>query len=167
MLIYHPAFDIYHGVFRMLRLLEPLPDAEIEVDRVRILDFYLLFPSLLRDVRFPIGAAKLKKHFVGLANPYENIEDPKALFMRLEPYQRAALDALSARGLIDSEMLASDKVKRVAVELPIDLKQAILARNQGSMEIDLLTGPLFHVDLYGKSGLKDRSDLFEYRYDAA
>jgi hypothetical protein len=164
-LIYHPAFDIYHGIFRILRLLEALPRVDVEVDRIRILDFYLLFPTILRNVRFPIGAGKLKKYFANLENPYENIEDPKGLFMRLEPYQRAALEALAARELIASDALAADKVIRTATKLPGELKAALLGRNDGSKEIELLSGPLFKVDLYGHSGLKERSDLFEYRYD--
>jgi hypothetical protein len=167
MLIYHPAFDIYHGAFRLLRLLEALPRTAVEVDRLRILDFYLLFPALLREVRFPIGEAGAKNYFKKLPPPYEEIDDPKALFMRLEPLQRAALEGLAASALIHGELLQQDKVQRSDVGLPVQLHDAIVARNRNSKEVQFLTGPLYKLDLYGKSGLKQRSDLFEHRYDPA
>ena len=48
MLVYHPAFDMHHCVFRMVRLLNRLPVGSCQVERMRILDFYLLFPSLIQ-----------------------------------------------------------------------------------------------------------------------
>jgi hypothetical protein len=166
-LIYHPAFDIYHGVFRLLRLLRELPKGPTELERVRILDFYLLFPQLLRGVRFPAGSASLKNYFSRLPGLYEQIEDPKALFARLAPYQQAALDALASRRLIDAEALSQSKVMRTEIAIPLELERAIAGRNADSKVIQFLTGPLSRVSLYGPKGLKERTDLFEYRYDAA
>ena len=165
MLIYHPAFDIYHGVFRFLRLLRELPQSGTELERIRILDFYLLFPPLLRNVRFPAGTAQLKSYFSKLPDLYEQIDDPKALFGRLAPYQQAALDALAARNLIDPGALAEGKVVRTGTIIPLELETVISRRNDNSKEIQFLTGPLSQVSLYGRMGLKNRTDLFEYRYD--
>ena len=51
MITYSPAFDLYHTIFRMAHILERLDDNEcFEIDKVRIWDFYLLFPSKLYDL---------------------------------------------------------------------------------------------------------------------
>ncbi|HGA8765958.1 TPA: ABC-three component system middle component 5, partial [Salmonella enterica subsp. enterica serovar Virchow] len=47
MLIYHPAYDAYHCLFRMIALIDHVN--EIEVDKARILDFYLIFPALVSE----------------------------------------------------------------------------------------------------------------------
>jgi hypothetical protein len=47
MLVYHPAFDIYNGVFRMLQLVTFMKQENVELDKIRIWDFYLTFPNQL------------------------------------------------------------------------------------------------------------------------
>jgi hypothetical protein len=165
MLTYHPAFDLYNAIFRFLRLLEPMRNRTVELERLRILDFYLLFPFLLRDIQFPASAIKYRKHFKKGPSEYENISDPKRLFARLEPYQLAALQSLAAYSLIEKQLLKEGNIRRTSSELPSELQAAIASRNNNSIEIQLLSGPLTEIDLYGKSGLKHKSDLFEYRYD--
>ena len=165
MLTYHPAFDLYNATFRLLRLLEPIGLRELELERLRILDFYLLFPFLLADVEFPASARKFKKHFDSKPSEYDKITDPKRLFIRLEPYQLAAVQCLAAHSLIDTGMLKDKKIKRTTCPLPHELQNTIVERNKNSIEIKLLCGPLADIDLYGERGLKSKSDLFEYRYD--
>lgn len=165
MLIYHPAFDLYSAIFRALRLLDNQSDQAIEIERFRILDFYLLFPFLLRDVEFPSNARKFKKHFLAKPNEYENISDPRRLFMRLEPYQLSALHCLASYSLIEPTLFKEKKVKRSSSPLPKGIQEAITKRNQDSLEIQLLSGPLATISLHGKNGLKSKTDLFEHRYD--
>lgn len=44
-MIYSPAFDLYHCIYRMLQILGRFTEGDImETDRLRIYDFYLLFP---------------------------------------------------------------------------------------------------------------------------
>ncbi len=51
MITYNPAFDLYHSIFRMAHIVDRLSDGEcFEIDKVRIWDFYLLFPSKLYDL---------------------------------------------------------------------------------------------------------------------
>lgn len=46
MITYNPAFDLYHCIFRMIHIIQRLDDNEcLEVDKIRIWDFYILFPS--------------------------------------------------------------------------------------------------------------------------
>ncbi len=165
MLTYHPAFDLYNAMFRMLRLLRQLGDRSIEVERLRILDFYLLFPSLLRDIQMPISARKFRSRIGNEPNSYEVLPDPKRLFDRLDSYQMAAVQCLAAYSFVDPEELKQGRVKRTSRALPPELETRIEQRNESDFIVELLTGPLVDVDLYGKSGLKQRTDLFEHRYD--
>lgn len=166
MLIYHPAFDIYHGIFRLLRLLNRMERQPYPIERVRILDFYLLFPDLLLDFSFTRETLPLKKQLAALPVRYEDLPDPKLLFNRLEPYQLAALSKLADSGYLDESSLESSEVLRTEKELPERFRNLMRsADNRFPDLINALSGPLAKLDLYGKSGLKQRSDLFEYRYD--
>lgn len=51
MITYNPAFDLYHCIFRMANIIGRLEDLEcFEIDKVRIWDFYLLYPSKTYDI---------------------------------------------------------------------------------------------------------------------
>lgn len=166
MLVYHPAFDMHHCVFRMVRLLNRLPQGDYHVERIRILDFYLLFPGQIPSFRFPRTLLSHRKTFTGKDNRYEQLADPYRIFLRLAPFQQEALGCLAAHCLIDPTRLAKGMVARTGSALPTRLRNtAEEADKITPTVIGLLTGPLMDVDLYGKDGLKARSDLFEYRYD--
>ena len=166
MLIYHPVFDIYHCIFRILRLLNRMPKEAHTTERIRILDFYLLFPEQLNSFSFPRGFSTLKKCLLALPPRYETFPDPRLIFNQMEAYQKAALEKLSASGLIDAAQLSNGNVLLLPSKLPADLKEALQHADQKFPELIAgLSEELSAVDLYGKSGLKHRSDLFEYRYD--
>lgn len=168
MLVYHPAFDMHHCVFRMVRLLNRLPPGDYHVERLRILDFYLLFPGQIPSFRFPQPLVRQRKTFAGKDNRYEKLTDPYRIFLRLAPFQQEAIGCLAAHGLIAATRLAEGMVVRTGSALPARLRAtAEEADSLSPAVIGLLTGPLMDIDLYGKDGLKARSDLFEYRYDPA
>lgn len=165
MLIYHPAFDIYHGVFRILRILNISPKQKFELERLRILDFYILFPNELFNFKFPMASVKKKRQFHS-DNLYQKINDPKRIFFRLEPYQICALKCLAARKFIDTDLFLDGKICRTEKPLPNELNEAVEKANKTSPAlVEFINDSLLKIDLYGKSGLKGRSDLFEYRYD--
>jgi len=167
MLIYHPIYDEYHCVFRILRLLEVVASKNIEVDRLRVLDFYLLFPSLLPRVKMPQSARKYRKMVHDTFGPYENIHDPYKVFIQLEPFQQGALCCLVSCGLLDASGLKQGFAKRTPKTLPAPLANSIRRANETDRDlIGLLAGPLFDLDFYGPDGLKARTGLMEYRYDS-
>jgi hypothetical protein len=166
MLIYSPAFDTYHCVFRVLRLLAALPKATYDIDRIRVLDFYLLFPATLEHVTFPREAVRYRRLVREKRNRYERIEDPRRIFDRLQPYQFTALRFLAARNVIEPKLFTENKVQRTAAEFPPALATALSeANSRESGLIELLTGPFRNLELYGATGLRGRTQLFEYRYD--
>jgi hypothetical protein len=165
MLTYHPAFDIYHGVFRLLRILTIAPKQQFEIERIRILDFYVLFPNELHKFRFPQSLRSKRKGF-NRDNPYQRINDTKRIFYRLEPYQICSIKCLVARQFIDYNLFLEGKIARTEKPLPEGLENAIVEANKKSTAlIEFFNESLLKIDLYGGGGLKGRSDLFEYRYD--
>ena len=51
MILYNNAFDLYHTIFRMLHLLSKIEeDKVIEIDRIRIWDYYLLFTNEIFNI---------------------------------------------------------------------------------------------------------------------
>lgn len=96
MLVYHPAFDIYNCAFRMLQLLSNMEETEIELDKLRIWDFYLTFPNEARQITFPRDLSELKKIFKNKPdNPYEDLIDPRRIAERMKAYQLSALNLSS------------------------------------------------------------------------
>jgi hypothetical protein len=166
MLLY-PVFDAHHCVFRMLRILSAIPDADHELERIRIMDFYLVFPQMLTQVRFPKGFTKTRKALLRYNNSYNDVQDAHRTMIRMEPIQHAALSTLASHGLLDSERYRKQVVRRTNTPIPASLQQAVSEANDKEQQIiELFHGPLSQIGLYGFAGLKARTDLFEYRYDS-
>ena len=60
MLIYNPAYDIYHTMYRILLLSSRIVNS-IEIDKLKILDFYYVYPTELLDIKKPVGFKKYEK----------------------------------------------------------------------------------------------------------
>lgn len=163
MLVYHPAFDIYNCAFRMLQLLYYAKDSEIEVDRLRIWDFYLTFPNEARRIKFPKDMIELKKIFKNQPdNPYEDLIDSKRIINRMKPYQLAALRYLTSYGLIDNALFVKKIIKRTDKVLPLDLEEKLLEINIEKENIIKLVQGFSYLGLFG---IKERTGLLEFRYD--
>lgn len=166
MLVYHPAFDIYNCVFRMLQLMTSMKQPEVELDRLRIWDFYLTFPNEARKISYPSNLSELKKIFKSKQeNPYEDLIDPKRIIERMKPYQMSALKCIASYGLIDSKLLSKNIISRTKNEIPQELfsKFSDLTIEKSNI-IKLIVG-FNELPLYGKMGLKFRTGLIEFKYD--
>lgn len=163
MLVYHPAFDIYNCAFRMLQLLSLMEESEIELDKLRIWDFYLTFPNEARQITFPRDLFELRKIFKNKPdNPYEDLIDPKRIAERMNPYQLSALRYLASYGLIDNNLFQKNIVKRTEKALPSELQQKLSEINTEKENIIKLVKGFNFLAL---RGLKERTGLLEFRYD--
>lgn len=163
MLVYHPAFDIYNCAFRMLQLLSNMRNTEIELDRLRIWDFYLTFPNEARKIKFPLDLLALKKIFKNKPdNPYEDLIDPKRIVERMRPYQISALRYLASYGLIDNNLFLKNIIKRTDKELPKELFSKIEEISIEKENIIKLVQGFSDLALWG---IKERTGLLEFRYD--
>jgi hypothetical protein len=164
MLIYNPFFDPYHCVFRAAVILSTLKEKETEIERWRILDFYMLFPHILKEFSFPEDFKSLRS-LIPHERRYRKISDPKRIFFRLEPIQITALKFLASHNIINPEAFAQRKrLIWTGANCPTALQDTISSHTEEPV-VKLLTGPFSSIDLYGKGGLKARSDLFQYKYD--
>ena len=116
MILYNNAFDLYHTIFRMLHLLSKIEeDKVIEIDRIRIWDYYLLFTNEIFNIK-PTKNKKeynqlLKKLNIKKNNPYQQIYDQRKTLEKIKPYQLSALNCLASYNIIDKEYLLKEEVK--------------------------------------------------------
>lgn len=166
MLIYHPAYDAYHCVFRMLLIAEHVKDLEIE--KARLLDFYLVFPGMVRMVRLPDSLKALRAQAKAAVNVYRDPVSGLSTFRDMRHIQVAALKSVAASGLIDIKRFESGFVTRTEMPIPQVLKERLDAfiSADGPVVEGVLAG-LSQIPLLGHDGLKHRSQLMEYRYDFA
>lgn len=169
MLIYHPAFDAYHCVFRMLVLTGVVP--RLELAKLRILDYYMCFPAEVALIQLPQEHREVRKVAKTIKNEYRGPVSAHRTFRDMEPIQHASARMLAASGLFDSRELELGAVLRTEKALPDGLLTA-----QASEPAD--SGPAAAVSSYvlnqlstlplsGPSGLKQRTGLMEHRYDVA
>lgn len=166
MLIYHPAQDAYHCVFRMLAILDKV--RELEVDKARILDFYLAFPSALASIRWPTHLRHAKKLAKTEDNPYRDPISPATTFRGMHLLQSAALRCIAASNLIDAPAFELNSIQRTDTPLTEAVQSGInyfFQRNEAVA--DLVLEHLSAIPLSGRDGLKARTSLMEYRYDSA
>lgn len=166
MLVYNKAYDLYHTMFRILQITEKAKDI-LEIDKLRILDFYLAFPVELLEIRSFTGFRKYEKYLNAEKNTYERIIDRKRLFFKMESIQISAIRALISYGLIAPNEYREGIIKRTDVNLSEALQTRINDANDANHNlITLITGPLASMNLYGHLGLKERTNLIEFKYDA-
>ncbi len=139
---------------------------DFDLVRLRIYDLFYLFPHLVKDIEFPRakGITALKSSFGSINEPYEVLPDKKRLFSEMGDYHIQALQILKAKGIFEekngklriSEGFYSPSIQR-------------LINNNFSESTELfckLFQILNAIEVFGESGLKKRTGLMEYRYDA-
>ena len=169
--MYTPAFDPFNGIYRMLLILQHFDtEEEVEVDRLRIFDFYLLFPYKTAKITMRSEEKEMKelrnKFIRSKETPYNyNLNDRK-LFERLRPYQMIALSHLASYGLIDPERLLQQKVRILNPELMHDVVSQLDAMSDDERNtLSWLSHSFRTTPLGGKYGLKSRTHLIESKYD--
>jgi hypothetical protein len=164
MLVYHPAYDAYHCLFRLLTILEERP--RMEMDRLRILDFVLCFPTVVATFKLPQRSAGLRKPAKLADNAYRTPMSPKATFLTLTASQDGAISCLAAANFVAPNSLPQNSIERTLAPLPQELRlQANVLRAREALFFEQILPALFDLPLLGPDGLKARSGLIEYRYD--
>ena len=170
-MMYNPAFDPFHGIYRMLLILRDFQQEDlVEVDRLRIYDFYLLFPykaykiSLRKDEQD--FRKQLRQYVSPKQNPYNESTNDRRLLEQLRPYQMIALSHLASYGLISPQHLLRQQVKVADAG-----RMRLVTDHLGEMPaadtnvISWLNLCFRTTPLSGVYGLKYRTQLLEYKYD--
>ena len=164
MLIYHPAFDAYHCVFRMLLLTNSLK--MIEYSKLRILDFYLCFPAEISKIELPKAMQSIRNVAKGARNKFRGPVSALRTFRDLEQIQNSAVRLLAASEIFDSKMLEEGIIIRSDRALPEELKRSTSTIQRQPNELTtFVLAELSKLELQGTGGLKQRTGLMEYRYD--
>jgi len=125
MLIYHPAYDIYHTSFRVLHILENSLRDQLEIERVRVYDFILLFPHELHHIKLPVGTTSIRKKFSETA--YNKVPSKKKVFNQIKYYFDVSTHCLVSYGALNLEkyqegfLAKTDAVAQITTKLKTDL----------------------------------------------
>ncbi len=167
MLMYHPVQDANHCVFRILLLLEKSIHEEIDIELYRLLDFYILFPHLLKKISpLPAELRAYKRLLREVPEPFESMLNTKRIIHELGSLQTVALHNLLAKKLIDIDSFKANRLKRTDEQLPEELMSLIDSSDKAQKEwFRMVVNELPIVDFEGKNGLKKRTGLMEFRYD--
>jgi hypothetical protein len=164
MLIYHPAFDAYHCVYRIAMLTETLK--ELEYSKLRILDFYICFPAEIAKIKLQRDWWGVRADATVATNRFRGPVSPLRTFHDLEQIQNSATRLLAASDVFDSKNLEEGFVRRTSQALPTAFSRTKSApSNQYGTLIDFVVMRLSKLPLHGSGGLKQRTGLMEYRYD--
>jgi hypothetical protein len=169
-LIFQPSLDPLHAVFRYLRLRELFSASKrISRDHSRLLDFYLLFPFRISAIRLARNHQKYKKlaDKYRLLKPYGEQPDGPLMLQRMEPMQSAALETLASKSYLDLDKLRHDLVATTGLSLPPPIKERVAVLNEDQADLlEFLSILSSEYEILGENGLKARTGLMEYRYDA-
>jgi cell fate (sporulation/competence/biofilm development) regulator YmcA (YheA/YmcA/DUF963 family) len=133
--------------------------------RLRILDFFLLFPAELESMSFPRELLREKTKYKRLGNRYNRITDPRRVFDEIASFQISGVHILLSTGLIH-QSTESEVAKLRPEVLPEPLVNELRSSTAAQSDLlKLLTGHFKSIELFGRDGLKARTGLFEYRYD--
>lgn len=166
MILYHPAKDINHSIYRMISILISVDDI-LSIDKLRLLDFYYTFPNLLKEIKpWPADIKASKKLISKIPEPYEKISNSSRLFYEISNIQKSSLATLHSKGILDDEKYRDGKLLLNVDELPKKLLQAI--KDDEFLKSDVfkvISFDLLRTQWEGKKGLKSRTGLLEYKYD--
>ena len=167
MLMYHPAFDANHCLYRIVSILHATKDVPISWSLLRMLDFYYLFPSQLKNIKpWPREIQKMKALAMKIPDQFEDLSNPARTFFELQPFQKTAMLQLIAKGVLSKT--AFDKgIMKLDPDYLRSEYTALLNTDDflKSDAFQVITKGLPSAEFNGASGLKSRSSLLEYVYD--
>lgn len=169
MLIYHPMKDPFNCIYRMLCILQDIELSVISSDLIKILDFYIVFPHLLKDIKLPSNLSKHRKIFNNIKKPYENLPDARQLMFDISVIQDQVINSMIAKGVFvkDDFLHGNIKLHEFYIE-NTDIKDILVkAKFREEEWYNILINDLSKIPLLGADGLKNRTGLMEYRYDNA
>lgn len=166
MLIYHPAFDASHCIYRLTALLVRLNSA-VTWEQLRVLDFYYLFPSQLKSISpWPSEIKEYKAIAKKIPSQYEDISNPSRILFDLIEFQRAAIVELLAKGVVSKDRFDLGDIVANVSAVPSGFLEALSEDVFLSSDVfKVIVEALPKVEFNGPHGLKKRSGLLEYVYD--
>jgi hypothetical protein len=141
------------------------------LERLRIWDYYLVFPDQIKHIKLKREEEDIKKlirlYITKTENPYEEVKDNRKMFEKIKPYQLTAIKCLASHGIINKEYLSENRVTVISKSVleKYTSKFEPLSSKEKNV-IGLMTSHFYQISMFGPSGLKARTKLLESRYDA-
>ncbi|USE84317.1 ABC-three component system middle component 5 [Acinetobacter tibetensis] len=164
MLIYHPAFDSSNCCYRLITLFRHLhPSISLEIDRLKIIDFYIVFPKKLSTTRVPNEFKKLKGELKRIDDTYRPCSNPFYMARKMGGIQEQVLKKLVSNKILEFNINTNSYCRGENFsKITIDGKLSpFLSEETEKLFLEYLT----IYPLKGKDGIKHRTLLMEYRYD--
>ena len=165
--MYHPAFDANHCLYRIVSILHATKDTPINWSLLRMLDFYYVFPSQLKNIApWPREIQKMKALAMKIPDQFEDLTNPARTFFELQPFKKTAMLELIAKGVLSKPSFDKGFMKLE----PGSLRSEYIALLETddflkSDAFQVITKGLPSAMFNGVGGLKYRSGLMEYVYD--
>lgn len=167
MLVYHPIHDVNHCLYRMLLVLETSTHRSFEWDTFKLMNFYLVFPHLLKEITpLPAAVSSYRKVIKEIPDSYVEVANPKRTLFDLSGLQHMAANHLAAKNIINLDFQRTNNLTPKEYSLSEQLARSIETdpiRKKPWFKLIIDELPL--LDLRGKNGLKKRSGLMEFQYD--
>lgn len=159
--LWHASRDPYHCAFRLLRL-TLANGASIEVERFRIIDMYLLYPSLLHTASMPreVRAEYGKLGVPPVGKIFLQLPSAASIFQDLRIYQNSAIAQLAARGILAAGHLKDRRITLVDRGVPEEMLSRARDRNaEESAMVEFLVGPFSQIPLRGNGNIYKKAGL--------
>jgi hypothetical protein len=156
----------------MINILGSLREGEsLEIDRLRIWDFYVLFPDKIYDLGLKQNEKEIRDFrrsvIVKSKNPYNQVYDSKKIFNRMRQVQLMAFNCLASYGIINKEDLKANRITLEDENILAKYIENVTPLNfEESNVIRFLVKYFKKMSMFGTDGLKSRSKLLESKYDA-
>ncbi|MBH8557907.1 ABC-three component system middle component 5 [Hymenobacter negativus] len=158
MLVYHPAFDLYHAVCRFLKLLYLTKDKSYATEHIKLIDYFVVFPGEITKMQLPLEYRSYRKLFK--VNPYEDVYNGPIVFRQLQGYQDSALQAMSAYAFIDPLLYRKGEVKLSDKFFGEEIDMLVSQPIENAVLAEFVNQVLLKMPYEGSIGLKERSKLF-------
>lgn len=158
MLVYHPAYDSYHCITRIIKILTTLETKEYNIDRIKIYDYFLLFINDIQKITLPLSLFKYKN--LVNSNKYNQIEDSKYVFNQLDHAQIVAFRAMASFGFIDKFLYEKEIISFGEIPIPNGL-----VSNITGAEAEYFSLVKDYFEKLSLRELKQRTKIMDYRYE--
>lgn len=163
---FEPAYDPYHTAFRFL-LQGKYAAESIQISKARIFDIFVLEPFRIERIRVPNSMKRRKSLAVACQPPfYGQRPSTQSLFNQARAIQDAALQTMALRGLIALDKYEIGQLEVIGERVPGEMSRLInLEIERLRPVMQFLNDDLGQFPFDGVGGIKDRTQLGEFKYD--
>lgn len=159
--VWHSSRDAYHCAFRMMRILKASGEG-IPIEKLRILDMYLLYPSLLErmSLPMPIKAQFRALKLMPISKMFVRLPGTAAVWQDLQVYQAAALKQLAGRDLLKRDFLRDQQAALRLEQVPGEVNERLDHANESQRDLmHFLVADVGSLSLRGDKNLFRRAGL--------